>query len=182
MTTMHMGKMLAACILMQAAPGCSTGSAVNGEASRKVDDVASAPSVPAGSQPVAFVEIPGARTQMSAYNESSRLVIRDATAWEAFWGKVVANVSPAPSTPSIDFTRQMVLAAAMGQRSSGGYSIVIDSVFTSGGTLYAVVRSVSPGPNCGVAAVMTAPVVAVRLDRADGPVRFVEKEETQDCG
>jgi hypothetical protein len=182
MSTMHMGRMLAAGILMQAAPGCSTGTALNGEASRKLDDVASTPSVPEGSQPVAFVEIPGARMQLSAHNEPARLVIRDAAAWEAYWGKTVANVSPAPPAPSVDFARQMVLATAMGQRPSGGYSIVIDSVYSSGGTLYAVVRSVSPGPNCIVPAVMSAPVVAVRVDRAAGPVRFVERAETQDCG
>jgi hypothetical protein len=162
--------------------GCSTGSALSGEANPSVDDVATAPGVPAGSQPVAFVEIPGSRMQMSAHDEAARLVIRDAASWQAYWAKTVSNMSPAPPAPTVDFTRQMVLAAAMGQQRSGGFVIVIDSVYASGGTTYAVVRSVSPGSNCVVPGVLTAPVVAVRIDRAEGPVRFVKRAETRDCG
>jgi hypothetical protein len=146
------------------------------------DDVASAASVPQEAEPMAFQEIPGAKTQLSSHRQRSRTVIRDAAAWEAFWQGIVANISPAPDAPVFDFDRQMVLAAAMGQRTSGGYAISIDSLFLSQGTVFALVTSVSPGPDCGAAAVMTAPVAAVVTDRLVGPTRFVERERVIDCG
>lgn len=164
-----------------AAQGCSSATTVDNDIEDRSGDVATAPAVPAGAIPVAFQEIPGARTQISTHVDPSRVVIRDAPAWETFWQGIVANIAPRPAAPAIDFGRHLVFAAAMGQRPSGGYTIRIDSVFVSQGTVYAVVRATSPGPACGVAAVLTAPVAAVLIDRVDGPVRFVERRETAGC-
>jgi len=183
MTRLRKRSVLPAFLLLHAAAlGCGTGGTVNGDAKKRGDDVAVAPSVPTDSVPLTFREIPGAQTQASSHTDSSRVVIRDAAQWGRFWEAIVANVSPSPPAPPIDFQRQMVLAAAMGQRPSGGYVISIDAVYLSGGTVHAVVKSVVPGPTCGSASVMTAPVVAVTIDRVDGEVRFVERTETRDCG
>jgi hypothetical protein len=175
-------RLFALALLHSAALGCGAGGMVNDNADRPRDDVAIAPGVPADSVPVAFREISGAKTQASNHTDSGRVVIRDAAEWERFWGAIVAAVSPSPPVPEIDFERQMVLAAAMGQRPSGGYTIDIDAVYLSGGTVFVVVKSVNPGPTCGGASVMTAPVVAVAIDRLDAPVHFVERTETTDCG
>jgi hypothetical protein len=160
--------------------GCGPAATVDAELNDRSDDFSSAPAVPAGAVPAAFLEL--AKTQYSGHGASSRVVIRDLPAWETFWLGIVAGVSPQPPLPAIDFARHTVLAATMGQRSSAGYAIEIDSVFVSNETVYAVVKSISPGPDCGVAAVLTAPVVAVRIDRLTGPIRFVERSEEVDCG
>ncbi len=161
--------------------GCSTTTPVDADRGERTGDVGPAPLVPAGAVPVAVDEIPGARTQISGHQDSSRVVISSPVAWANFWQRIVAGITPAPPAPAIDFGRSLVLAATMGERPSGGYAIRIDSVFVDRGTVYAVVRSISPGPTCGVAAVITAPVVAVRIDRVDGPIRFVERAESLAC-
>lgn len=183
MNRLHTRSVLPTLVLLQAAAlACGAGGTVNGDAMKRGDDVAIAPSVPADSTPVAFREIPGARTQASGHTDSNRLVIRDAAEWGRFWGAIVSHISPPPPVPPIDFQREMVLAAAMGERPSGGYLISIDAVYLSGGTVYAVVKSEVPGPTCGAASVMTAPVAAVAVERVNGEVRFVERTETRDCG
>lgn len=164
-----------------AIPGCGPAATVDAEMSDQTNDVGPASDVPAGAVQVGFESIAGATTQHSNHGDSTRTVIADETAWRSFWQGIVAGVSPQPPVPPIDFTRHMVLAATMGNRSSGGYAIGIDSVFLSGSTLYAVVRSTAPGSDCGVAAVLTAPATAVRVDRRTGPVRFVERSESVAC-
>lgn len=174
--------LVAALLLLPAAlSGCGTGSTVNGSVNRQGSDVAATPNVPNDSVPLAFREIPGARTQGSGHLEAGRVVIRDAAEWELYWAKIVAQVSPSPPVPQVDFDRQVVVAAAMGQRPSGGFTIAVDAVFLKSGTVHVVVKSVAPGRNCGVASVMTAPVVAVTIDRVEAPVRFVERTETMEC-
>lgn len=114
--------------------------------------------------------------------QPARVVIRDASTWETFWGNMVANQTPRPPTPVVDFRRSIVLYAAMGQRNSGGYAISIDSVLVDQGSLRAIVRSVSPGRGCVTVQVINAPAVAVAVDRVDGQVTFIERAETKDCG
>lgn len=163
--------------------GCSAAATANGKASTEGSPVTSTPNLPGpDSVPVAFRVIPGARSQASAHNEPARVVIRNAAEWQQYWARIVAQVAPTPPVPPVDFTRELVVAASMGQRSSGGYTIDVTAVYARGGTVHVVVKSVSPGSNCGVGMVMTAPVVAVAIGRVEGEVRFVEVSETTECG
>ena len=162
------------------ATGCAGSSPLGGPGDQEGEDVVA--EIPAGGAAVAIAPIEGAASQTSSHLATERLVIRDAQAWQTFWQGIVAGVSPQPAVPEIDFERHMVIAAAMGQRTSGGYDIAIETAYMLDGALYAVVKSTSPGPTCGAAAVMTAPVVAMITDRFDGPVQFVEMAVTRNCG
>ena len=98
------------------------------------------------------------------------------------WIRIHARQSPVPPLPIVDFTKEMVLFAALGTRPSGGFSILIDGATEAGdGALSVVVRSVAPGPKRGVTAALTEPVDLARLARRDTPVHFVERTETSDC-
>ena len=114
-------------------------------------------------------------------SERQRSVVRDAATWAQLWRTIASGDSPPPPVPELDFDSEMAIVAAMGTRPSGGYSIHIDAVREADGQLHVAVREVSPGPNCLVSFAMTAPVVAVRVARRDGPVTFVEHAETVDC-
>ena len=48
--------------------------------------------------------------------------------WEEFWSRHQADVMPAPPLPSVDFSRQMVVAAVDQQEPSGGYRVEITDV------------------------------------------------------
>ena len=113
--------------------------------------------------------------------EPVRSVVRDEQSWLEFWGVLTAVLRPAPDAPAVDFTRDMVLVAAMGSRPTGGYVISIEGAYTSDGALYVDVLERSPGVGCLSAQVMTFPVTAVRVRVHAGSVRFVTREESGPC-
>lgn len=110
-----------------------------------------------------------------------RLVVRDPGTWASVWGQVWKLQSPVPALPAVDFSREMVVVAALGQRPTGGYSILLDSATMTMQGLTVSVRLVSPGMNCSVTTALTQPVDVSRLPRTDEAVEFVERAETQTC-
>ena len=141
-----------------------------------------APGLPSDAVAVEFepvVEL--SRMLIGGPQEATRSVVRDERSWLEFWRALTAVVSPAPEPPTVDFTANMVLVAAMGRRSTGGHAISIEGVYTSDGTLYVDVLERSPGVGCFSAQVITTPVTAVRVRVHDGSVQFVTREESGPC-
>ena len=119
---------------------------------------------------------------VSGMDRPARLVIRDASTWQAIWTQINRGSNPVSPLPTIDFSREMVVVAALGTHSTGGHSILVDgaSVVDSNGTAVAI-RSVSPGPDCGVTEAFTEPVDIARMEMRVGPVTFVERSEVASC-
>jgi hypothetical protein len=118
---------------------------------------------------------------MSGITTHERRVIRDAVTWDAVWNQAMSRGSDPPELPLVDFNGEMVVLAAMGEQSSGGFAIVIDSVAEQDDGLEVTVVEVSPGCFCAVTTALTQPFTAVRVPRNDGEVRFVEHQLTIDC-
>ena len=114
----------------------------------------------------------------SALKTAQRIVVRDEATWRTLWPQLQAG----PELPAIDFTREMVVVVALGERNSGGYSILIESAAATGDGVTVQVRSISPGKQCGATAALTQPVDAARLPRVEGTVRFVDVATVHDCG
>ncbi|WP_242345270.1 protease complex subunit PrcB family protein [Anaeromyxobacter terrae] len=110
----------------------------------------------------------------SAFTGPSRLVVRDEPTWAEAWATIHGPVSELPPLPAVDFSREMVLVAAIGQRPSGGYTVTFSAVTAVGDGLRATVQESAPGPGCGTATVITSPVVAIRVPRVEGAVQFVD--------
>lgn len=108
-------------------------------------------------------------------------VIKDPAAWQTLWNSIHANVSPAPALPAVDFTREMILVAAAGQKPSSGYAMTITSAVEANGEVTVSVDAMSPGSKCVGLTVMTSPVDLARVTRRDGPVRFNVARRTRDC-
>ena len=66
---------------------------------------------------------------------------------------------------AVDFTRDMVVAVAAGQRPTGGYEIAVDRVRQAKGELTVEVVETAPGPNCVTTASLTQPVDVVVIPR-----------------
>lgn len=130
------------------------------------------------SAPVA-IDVAAAGT--SGIETPARRVITDAAAWAAAWTEIHATVQPEPARPEVDFGKSVVFLAAMGTRSSGGYSIAIEGVYRAADRLYVLVREKSPGPSCMTTQAITAPVAAVSTARVELPVTFLERKETVNC-
>ena len=114
-------------------------------------------------------------------NEPLRQVVRDTDRWHDLWARVVAPVEPKPTAPAIDFDRGMVVIAALGTRSSGGYAVVVEELRRREERLEVVIVERVPGPTCPVTMALTAPLVAVVLPTSDTPTSFIERVETYNC-
>ncbi len=137
--------------------------------------------IPQGAAAVSYEAIEEVSTPISGILERMRVVIRDENSWDDFWNEFVSLVEPRPIAPAIDFSTHMVIAATMGQQTSGGYTISVEEVAEKDGTLYAAVQEVTPGALCITTDVITAPAVAVTVPRHDGPVAVVERELALPC-
>ena len=106
--------------------------------------------------------------------DKSRIVVRDRETWDSIWKRLLNPTPSYPPLPEIDFSREMLVIAAMGERPSGGYRILVNSAHNLGNRTEVEVQSMSP---CGLApAIMTSPIDIVRIPRSDLTVTFREVE------
>ena len=130
-----------------------------------------------------FTNAPFSFLSFSGLNTSLRLVVRDDATWQAVWSGLYEGQSRVPPLPAVDFSKEEVLVAALGQRGSGGYSIVFGgAVGDESGGVDVVVQSRSPGKTCGTPAVITQPVDIAKIPKTAGDIRFVEHASVSDCG
>lgn len=117
----------------------------------------------------------------SGLHDRHRLVIADSQTWHAVWDSAQAQVSPAPPLPSVDFSRRRVIVAALGERTSGGFDIRVDSLRDVGGVRTVFVTTTKPGPGCMTIAALTQPVHMVSVPATGGDMHFSEAETTKPC-
>ena len=115
------------------------------------------------------------------FDAAAQQVVRDQAAWQALWTPLHVNASPAPPLPAVDFTRDMVVVAAMGTKSHGGYKIAITAAAEDAGKVTVEVTETSPGARCMNAMMMTSPVVVAKLPRRAGDVTFNVVRKIVDC-
>ena len=143
------------------------------------------PSSPAASdEPLPVVRLrqePFSLTYASGLTQPQRLLIRDQAAWQQAWAAIWRGHSSQPAVPEVDFSREMIVLAALGERPTGGYGIFIDAASARSGGIAVRIRSVSPGNACGVTQALTQPVDVARLPRRTGEAVYTEVQETQDC-
>jgi hypothetical protein len=111
-----------------------------------------------------------ATTAQSGFSGAMRSVVSDSKAWASTW-RQFSCCAPAPD---VDFTRDRVLVAALGRRSTAGYAITIDSAvgFDAGTVVY--VTAFDAG-GCLEPQVETQPAQAVRLPQPLEPISFLER-------
>jgi protease stability complex PrcB-like protein len=93
----------------------------------------------------------------------ARVVIRDDSDYAKFW----SGLGNAGSRPSVDFTRDIVIAVAAGQQSTGGHSIAVERVTRVGAGLAVEVTETVPAPGCATTQALTQPVDVVVVAAAD---------------
>jgi hypothetical protein len=118
----------------------------------------------------------------SGIRDRQRLVLTDNEEWASTWQRAWSWLSPRPELAAIDFRQETVILVSMGERTSGGYRIEIREVTERGGDLEVTVAELSPGARCVVTEALTQPLAAARVPRVQGEVRFIEVQETVNCG
>jgi hypothetical protein len=117
------------------------------------------------------VEIPTttlAGDQMSAIDSPRQSVVKTAAEFETLW----RAHSPGRPVPTVDFSRNMVLAVFLGSRPSSGFDVQITNVRRDGELLLVTWAERRPGRDQMAAQVMTAPAHLVTVPRFEGAVRF----------
>jgi hypothetical protein len=125
--------------------------------------------------------IPIVHEVYTGFAEPDRLVVRDAETWADVYARSFAGRSEVPPRPAVDFASEMILVAAQGSQGSSGYDISIDRAAAQAGRLMAEVIQVVPDERCPVLAVITSPVVMVRVPALSGRVEFVERRVVRQC-
>ena len=115
-----------------------------------------------------------ARGAFSGVKEARHEVIRDADVWEKFWKQHSVAGSSAEKIPAVDFAREMVIAATMGAKRTGGYTIEIVRVEPAGKSLQIFVKQTSPPPGALTIQALTAPFHFVAVPKSDLKPEFVE--------
>lgn len=101
-------------------------------------------------------------------------VVRDTTAWAALWAQHTNKLVPPPTEPTVDFSRNMVLAVFLGSRPSGCYSVAITRVLQeTSNTTVEYHEVISSSQIC--TAVVVYPSHLVAVPAASAPVQFVRK-------
>lgn len=118
----------------------------------------------------------------SGLDKPARIVVRDALIWQSVWTEIYRGTSPVPPAPTIDFSREMVIVAALGARGTGGYGILITGANeTDDGGINVAVRSSSPGNSCVVTDAFTQPVDIARMPIRSGKIEFTERSVVSQC-
>lgn len=120
--------------------------------------------------------------QYSGVMQAENLVIRDAAAWSDLWQQIHATVTPMPPVPAVDFSQEMVVASALGSKSSGGYNVLLTDAARDTSGVVVAVQVTSPGAHCAVTQALTQPIDIARLVKTDGAVRFAATQHPVDCG
>ena len=107
------------------------------------------------------------------HNTTAEYVIRDASAWQDLWKQTKSNSFPQPAVPEIDFSKEMVLGAYLGQRRRGGYGIEISKVQERGNCLEVYIKESTPKPGMMTTMALTQPYHLVKTALTDKEVKFV---------
>lgn len=117
----------------------------------------------------------------SGFEKPVRIVVSTQPAWETAWRTIWQNASPVPPAPAVNFDTHVVLLAAMGMRSSGGYRIQVHAAAGRGDHLGVRVVETSPGASCFTTAAITQPVDIVKLPRTEFPIRWETEQVVHEC-
>jgi hypothetical protein len=112
-----------------------------------------------------------------------REVARDEASWTVLWGRLRqgggAGFLPA-EPPAVDFSQDMVIAAAMETQSCVS-KVTIRNITQGRGELVVDLLEAPPAPNC-ICITSERPLHVVRLPRSAEPVRFAVERGVTSCG
>ena len=120
--------------------------------------------VPGAAMAFATIE----RGELSGIDAPRQVVVRDRAAWAALWREHAPERTP----PAVDFTRAMVVGVFLGTRPTASHGVSITRVTRADGEIVVHYREDRPPPGALVVQILTSPYHLVRVERADGRVRF----------
>ncbi len=99
-------------------------------------------------------------------------LVTDKREWENIWLIAKGLVDPLPTKPTVDFSRQRVIAAFMGKRRSSGYRIEITTIEKTGKVLNVYIKKYETP---GMLMVVTNPFTLVRIPKGNYRLEIIEE-------
>lgn len=106
------------------------------------------------------------------YVEPLKSVISTENQWKEIWGTMFRYLLSKPELPKIDFDKEMILAAFMGEHRTGGYEIRIKRVMKTDKEIVAYIEERKPDPESFRTMALTQPYHVVVIKKYSLPVRF----------
>jgi hypothetical protein len=110
-------------------------------------------------------EVIGAGQQAVGVDQTLYLLVRDAAELRAIWNRAYGNVLNPPAVPSVDFSRETLVAVFMGPKPTGGFGLAIRGVTFEGGDLFVALDLQEPRPGSMVTQSLTSPWLIARIPR-----------------
>jgi len=137
---------------------------------------ASPTSSPPGSSIAALV--PFTRLSVSfSHVQAGQYLIRSQADWDALGA--AAQASPLASV--INFNQEMAIVDVMGDKPTGGYDTLINTVQDTGSELIVTLTHTSPGAGCITTQSFVYPVSVVKIAKTTKPVHFTVIDKTGRC-
>lgn len=117
----------------------------------------------------------------SGFESATKKVITDQDEFTHVWEEAYRNFLNRPKPPKVDFNEYQIVLVAMGMKTSGGYSIKIESINNTSGNYLVNVLETSPGKSCVTTEVVTFPFQLIQVKKAEGKTLFKVSEKIINC-
>jgi hypothetical protein len=111
----------------------------------------------------------GSRSGVTSQQES---VVRGPEEWQRLWQAHQGGAVPQRPLPAVDFARELCISIFAGQRSTGGFAVMVEQVMESASGIEVSYRVTSPPPGAIVSQALTSPFQIIAVASRPGPVRF----------
>jgi hypothetical protein len=115
----------------------------------------------------------------SGIKEPLQKVITTNQEWEDLWKKHVSVIVPQPPVPEVDFENNVVAAIFMGEKSKGGYQVLLKQVEPQGKDIIVHYKLVEPPANSFTLTVLTQPFILLKLPKPEGTVQLTQQQVTE---
>lgn len=103
-------------------------------------------------------------------------LVTDAARLNALW-----RLHGSSARPTIDFSKHAVLALFLGEKTTGGYAVVVERVTRRGDALEVDVAVYEPGPGCMTTQALTQPFQFVEVPAGATDARFNTRRIAEPC-
>jgi hypothetical protein len=110
----------------------------------------------------------------STFAAPKNLVVTDPQEFKKIWQEIYREQFPHPSLPDVDFSKEMVIVAFMGEQPTSGYSIDIIEVTEYADRIEVQIVKHKPAQDATVAQVITRPFCLAKIEKIGKPARFIE--------
>ncbi|SNS36557.1 PrcB C-terminal [Noviherbaspirillum humi] len=115
------------------------------------------------------------RSSYSGVEQPLLTVVRDQNGWSDLWRVHTRLITPAPSQPSVDLARQMVIGVFAGTKPNGCHGIQVREITLDQGVMTVRYQEETPGPQSMCAQALTAPSHLITTAAFAGEVRFLKQ-------